>query len=352
MKQNERILVYAVTGFLAIILVVAVLFGRDGAPASKPAPVAGAPGLADVFKTPAATNDLTKPAAGKPDGTGSGEKSGLPSPTQVAGEQPLVAPSKPMIVADLVAQQLGSSRRDHTVRFVRARSGDSLDTLVRRWCGSGQFLEEAKSLNEDLTVIRVGQEVAVPWVDDEVVYAAFEARQPKKLQAEVAEGDKVGSGGPVPATANGATNGVGKATEALLDGRPLYSPPSNHVTLGGTEKPDAGKQGGGKPAAGKPEAAKPDAGKPCSTPPVAGGTPAPKAGATPVASTKTKSYTVRSGDSLWKIAERLAGKKGAAGMVTEIKRLNPGLTDKLAADQKIVVPDAAPAAPAVAKPGP
>ena len=37
MKQNERLLVYAVTGFLALILVVAVVFG-DG----PKAPVTGA----------------------------------------------------------------------------------------------------------------------------------------------------------------------------------------------------------------------------------------------------------------------------------------------------------------------
>ena len=36
MKQNERILVYLVTGFLAVILVVAVFFGRDGKAAMTP----------------------------------------------------------------------------------------------------------------------------------------------------------------------------------------------------------------------------------------------------------------------------------------------------------------------------
>ena len=34
MKQNERLLVYAVTAFLALILVIAVVFGDDGAPLS------------------------------------------------------------------------------------------------------------------------------------------------------------------------------------------------------------------------------------------------------------------------------------------------------------------------------
>lgn len=386
MKQNERILVYAVTGFLAIILVVAVLFGRGNGPLEKSGGNASTPGLADVLpggKSAVGKAEADKPAGPKSEVPGPGEKngalgdkSGLPAPDQSAGEQPLVAPSKPMIAAELVAQQLGTSHRDHSVRIVRARAGDSLETLVRRWCGSPQFLEEAKSLNEDLTVIRVGQEVAVPWVDDDVVYAAFEARQPKKLTAEGGEVAANGAGnpgsgnsgsgnpaasplapgggsgtkpnGPVPANASGA----GKPVDGSLAGNRPYAPPSRMVTLGGDGKPEGAKNDlaknevaknvgpktdGPKTDGGKPEAGRVDPAK-SATPPA------------PVA-TKTKSYVVRSGDSLWKIAERLAGKKGADKMVAEIRKLNPDLGDTLKVNQKLVVPDVA-AAPATTKTGP
>jgi nucleoid-associated protein YgaU len=60
------------------------------------------------------------------------------------------------------------------------------------------------------------------------------------------------------------------------------------------------------------------------------------AGATPVAGSRT--YVVKSGDSLWKIAESLYGKKNADRMVGEIRKLNPGKTDRLQPDQKLTVP--------------
>lgn len=301
MKQNERILVYAVTGFLAIILAVAVLFGRDasGKQAAGDAKSGsnGILGLEEVIN-PEMRREREAAAKNGSDATGADKKgadapiSGLLSPDQV-GEQPLVATSKPAVIADTVALKVGPSRRDRTVRFVRAQSGDSLESLVRRWCGKRDpYLEEAKCLNEELTVVRVGQEIAVPWVEDEEVLAAYELRQPKMLMAENA-GAAPSNAGVTPATmpANGgAGNGAPNAPSAT----PSFATPGAGT---GTANP---------------------------------------AGATPVAGSRT--YVVKSGDSLWKIAESLYGKKNADRMVGEIRKLNPGKTDRLQPDQKLTVP--------------
>ncbi|MCA8965859.1 MAG: hypothetical protein KDC48_13325, partial [Planctomycetes bacterium] len=181
MKQNERLLVYAVTGFLAVILVIAVWFGNDAAAGLRQSAGAdkSAQGVKDI-------GDLlgTKPAEGAP-AAGPGAGSGGPEAEGAApgagdnknGEQPLVTRSTAMVAADLVAQQLGPSRREYTVRWVTVRSGDTLESLVVRWCGSRDFVENALRLNEEIGVLKIGKEVAVPWVDDEVVLEAHEARQ-------------------------------------------------------------------------------------------------------------------------------------------------------------------------------
>lgn len=277
MKQNERWLVYAVTGFLALILVVAVLFHDENAAGAK---VPKPQDLNDVFGD-------GKPLGALGAGGDAKSSTGLPSPAEVKTEQPLVATPKPMLAADLVAQQVGPSRRDRTVRFVRAKDGDSLDSLVRRWCaGRDGALAETKSLNEELVVLRVGQEVAVPWVEDDEVLAAVEAKKPKTLLAQDASlGGERG------------TDRVGGASDA-----------PSFVLPGGS----AAKTGGDE--AGSSVASKPKA--------VAGGT----------------TYTVKDGDALWRIADRTYGRKNADRMVRAIKDANPGLGDSLRPGQRITLP--------------
>jgi len=293
MKQNERILVYLVTGFLAVILVVAVLFGRGGDPADAKAKLTSTQGLADILgRDPkdAPSGGTASDAAGK-------NASGLAGPGQLVGQQPLVA-GKPDIAATQVELALGPSRRDHTVRFVRAKSGDSLDTLVRRWCGARDpFLDEAKSLNEDLVVLRLGQEVAVPWVDDEEVLAAWQVRQPQKPALEAA-----GTG----------TEPLATPATAGADGRPSFALPGGRNT---------------------------------DLPHVPASVPASVPLAPPA---NSKSYTVKPGDSLWKVAERLYGRKQADRKIVEIRQLNPGLSDTLRPGQTFLVP--ADEEPAPAKP--
>jgi nucleoid-associated protein YgaU len=323
MKQNERLLVYAVTGFLALILLVAVVFGR--APENKSAVKTGGTvqELKEVVPSLGAANPPAGNANAAPNGNANGGvggsatgvslpagNSGLPAPGQLVPEQPLMAQTKPMVAADLVAQSLGLSRRDRNVRFVRAKSGDSLDTLVRRWCGARDpFLAEAQSLNEDLVVLRVGQEVALPWVDDEVLAAGIEQQKPKTVLVD----DSVDVAR-LAAEANARRNG-------------------------GSAVPAVGGPAAGNPAVGNPAVA-----------PLANG--AASGANAPGATVATTTYVVKKGDALWRIAERTYGRKNADRMIGEIKAVNPGLSaESLLEGQKILLPKAdAPKADAGATP--
>lgn len=302
MKQNERLLVYAVTGFLALILLVAVVFGR--APENKSAVKTGGTvqELKEVVPSIGAANVPAGNASAAPVGgvAGTGQpagNSGLPAPGQLVPEQPLVAQAKPMVAADLVAQSLGLSRRDRNVRFVRAKSGDSRDTLVRRWCGARDpFLAEAQSLNEDLVVLRVGQEVALPWVEDEVLAAGLEQQKPKTVLVDDSV-DLARLAAEASARRNGGVSAAGAAGSATV-GNPI----------------------GGGPIAGGP---------------IGGGL------SSSAATVATTTYVVKKGDALWRIAERTYGRKNADRMVGEIKALNPGLSaESLREGQKIQLPKA------------
>ena len=284
MKQNERFLVYAVTGFLALILAVAVLFGREpvrdgdlvnGGPGSGETPKGSkVSGLQDILGTGQDGKEVAKtnPSASQQTGTGA------PTPEQVVpGGHPLNTGSALVLAPDIVAQQLGSSRRDRMVRWVRAKSGDSLDILVRRWCGARDpYLAEAKCLNEDLVVLRVGQEVAVPWIDDEVLLTALETQKPKVL-------------------------------------------PETHVP--GVSPMDASAS----PGSARPAFAEPGANNNAGT-------------AHTTAASTSSEYLVKQGDSLWRISEHAYGKKNAARGITEIKKANPGVDNRLVPGQKLSMP--------------
>jgi nucleoid-associated protein YgaU len=301
MKQNERLLVYAVTGFLAIILMVAVVFGPSGREVSAAKDGANAQGLDDILGQRAPGQRAPGQGNGQAADSGTpGSLSGLPSPGKATPEQPLVAADRSMLASDLVEQQLGPSRRDRFVRIVRARAGDSLESLVRRWCGARDpFLDEAKSLNEELVVLRVGQEVCVPWVDDEGVLAAIEAQKPRTLLAGPDAPALAGS------PASGESPGLRESLGSLLSNNPAARPTF--------------AEPGVRPAS-----------QPAASPAAVGSA----ASAVRAAST----YTVKSGDSLWRIADRTYGRQNAARMVNEIREANPGLTDNLRVGQKITLP--------------
>lgn len=295
MKQNERWLVYAVSGFLGLILVVAVVFR----PKSGAGNVAATPGLAQILNQEVAVKDADAPKAEDATKTATDASlPGVPAPVDIA-PQPLSAPApKPMVAADIVAQQIGMSRRDRNVRFVRAKPNDSIEGLVRRWCGARDpYLAETKSLNEELVVLRVGQEIAVPWVDDEVLVAAIEASKPKTLTAELpAKSDQA-------ATPGASAPVTPAAAPANVQTSPSFAVPALAAIPGSSQAAGAAN-GGAVPAAA--------------------GT----------------SYTVKAGDSLWRIAERTYGRKNADKMIAAIKQANPGLGDGVREGQKIVLPQA------------
>lgn len=283
MRQNEKILVYVVTGFLLVILAVAVIFGRDGSPravvsagdpgAGQPV-VAGATGHATGQKS-ASLEDVLR-GQGNVLADAGDAKAGEAKAAPGLGEQPLVvsnvqlAPPSP---AEEVAMLLGRSRRDRDCRIVTARPGDTLRELVLRWCGGlDGHLSLAERLNEDGTMLRVGQSVVLPWVDDEALLAAMRERQPRPAV-----------GGVAPAV----------PTEAAATGS-------------------------------------------ATTAPSTAAAPAP---ANPPSAAAFRVYVVKAGDMLWKIAEREVGARGAPAFIANVRELNPDLdVDTLRVGQEIRLP--------------
>lgn len=275
MKQNEKILVYAVTGFLAVILGVAILFGKDST-RSLPdvrTDVGEAQSLESLLDRKAAEQPKADPVVEQP-------KTDAPS-------QPLVANVQlaPPTAAAIVTEKLGLSRAENGYRVVRANRGDTLGDLVRKWCGSLDQLPDAQGLNETLQTLQVGQDVVLPWVDDEVILAAYDKRTaasaPQLALAPVTT--------PVPA-------GVGVAEASASKG------------AAATE---------GVPA-------------PALAPVANGGTPA---------ATGARTYKIVAKDSLWKIAEREVGKGKAYAYVEKILDANPNLdAERLREGQTIKLP--------------
>lgn len=286
MKQNERLLVYAVTGFLALILVIAVLFGNDPVNAANKQEKMSK-GLNEILQT--------KDPVGKAGAEKAGDESVVPNPaddvpSEDVEQQPLIA--KPVLASAVVERAFGASRRDRFVRFVRVKRGDAFETLVRRWCGSTDgFLEEAYGLNEnlrDMKVLRAGAEVAVPWVDDEVLVAILEAQGPRTMVATSGFGSQAAP----------ANESVGEPT------------PTN----AGIRAPSFGVPGTG-PGVGN------------SGVPVVG--PAAAAALT---------YKVKPNDSLWRIAAKRCAKNQVPRVVREIEALNPGLPDPLPVGYELKLP--------------
>lgn len=285
MKQNERLLVYAVTGFLALILVIAVLFGNDPVAVAKTQENTSN-GLSDILQPNKLDAELAK---AKADADAKAMSLAEQLNAGDSHEQPLNA--KPYSASDVVVRVLGKSRRERMVRWVPVKRGDAFEKLVRRWCGDTQDnLEEALQLNEDTTTLKVGSEVMVPWVTDEVLAAIIEAQ--------------------------GASS------------RTLASSPvgSNRTLMSSSDEPAAA--GMPRPSVTRPGFKMP--GESNSNP------------ATPSASSAGSAdlvtYTVKKGDSIWRIATKRYGKAKAYKMVKAIQSLNPNLGDVLDVGQEFKIP--------------
>ncbi|MBL8756674.1 MAG: hypothetical protein JNK15_25485, partial [Planctomycetes bacterium] len=231
MKQNERWLVYAVTGFLALILVVAVLSSR---PAENTGDSTKLQGLKELMN-PGADKTATEVGKADPAPAPNPNGTGVPDPTQVS-PQPLVAQPKAMLAADVVTQALGPSTREFTVRKVWVKQNDSLESLVRRWCGVDRaqadevrrLVDETKKLNEELSTLKAGTQIVVPWIDDEVLAAVIDAQKPKTL---VADAGTPAASPSISALVEGASRNstANPVASPAVSGTPSFAVPGTHA---------------------------------------------------------------------------------------------------------------------------
>lgn len=226
MKRNEKILVYAVTGFLAVVLGIAVLFGEDKLPRADREATAGT--FDEILKDPSVLGSAQDP--GDEEGEqGAGEKVEPPGsdpdtdPAAGSGEEAApVSPTELNTVVITPAAQvrvlLGESQHVGNYRQVVVRSGDSPGLIAQRWCGSAQLIEELRLLNEgvDLTALRPGQMLFVPWVEDEKLLALHEERLANPKPA-VAVRD--GTAAPRPASTSGYKLKEGESLWTIAVGR-------------------------------------------------------------------------------------------------------------------------------------
>lgn len=312
MKQNERLLVYAVTGFLALILVIAVLFGNDPVDAAGKKD-ASSKGLSELLQPEKSEAELAK-AKAEADAKAKALANQLNGGRNGSPQQPLNA--KPLTDDDIVLRELGQSRRERIVRWVTVQPGDAFEKLVRRWCGSADYLAEAISLNEDTVTLKVGQEVMVPWVDNSILAANLRARAEARLASN-----------PV-----GSSSGASGQPRTLMNQTP--APIESGMPRPSVTRPGFAMPGGNSAPSGSRG--------PSGTTGPATGTPGPSgtsgSGGHAVAAPSVITYKVKKGDSIWRIATRRYGKANAYKMVKAIQSMNPGLGEDLKIGQEFKIP--------------
>lgn len=307
MQRSESILVWAVSAIVVVIVLVAVVFGRNdelgtGAQSGDPKVASMVPG----GQTPAVKAGVSDDVLNLLRDPGVATPGAQPDPAGGAS----AAPADANGVADANAADaalrermpelrtlLGEFRLEGQVggeryRVVMVKSGDTFGTLVQRWAGSLARGDEVRALNESLVPerLRSGDEIWFPWVEDVDLIEAAKAR-----------GEGIAR--------------VAVAKEPVAQ----ENPPGNAPVV---------------PSGGAPFAVVPaDAGASPSAPLASGSTPAPKP-------ESGDWRIVKSGESLWRIASDAVGPRRAQEYIDQILKLNPTLRDpgQVRAGDRLLLP--------------
>jgi phage tail protein X len=196
MKRSESVLVYAVTAVLAVILVVAVVFGNEAEVRADADDVAVGQDLGarlDDFVGGGPTAQGKSAEGGdRPDGRLVGETADPPAPgpdgpTVVDGPAqypgtagPLRRDASLVPLAELLGEfELERQFDGSYYRLYRVVRGDTFSALVERWTGGLENLGLVRALNEEIDpdALKEGQLLRFPLVDDAELRAAHAARQ-------------------------------------------------------------------------------------------------------------------------------------------------------------------------------